>query len=97
MLEMRDTWVPSPGGNPLGAGTAAHCSVLAWTVPWAEGPGGGGGVSVPSTVWFIKCTKTVALNHEDTSDVGDEKPAFSTCPFALLMGDRSDAIRQIRK
>lgn len=37
------------------------------------------------------------LNHEDTSDVGDEKAAFSTCPFALLMGDRSDAIRQIRK
>ena len=39
-------------------------------VPWTEEPGGGGGVSVPSTVWFKRCAKTVVLNHEDTSDVG---------------------------
>ena len=84
-------------GNPLEEGTGTHSSVLAWTIPWTEEAGGGGGVSVPSTVWFKKCAKTVVLNHEDTSDVGDEKAAFRTCPFDLLMGNRSEVIRQICK
>ena len=38
---MQETWVQSLGGeDPLEAGGAAHVSVLAWRIPWREGPGG---------------------------------------------------------
>ena len=33
--------VQSLGGeDPLEEGTATHCSVLAWRIPWTEEPGG---------------------------------------------------------
>ena len=28
------------GEDPLEEGTAIHCSVLAWRIPWTEEPGG---------------------------------------------------------
>ena len=82
----------SPGG---GHGSPLQCSCL--DRPVDRGAWLGWGVSVPSTVWFKRCAKTVVLNHEDTSDVGYDNAAFSTYPFDLLMGHRSDAIRQICK
>ena len=36
-----ETWVRSLGQeNPLEKGTATHSSILAWKIPWTEGPGG---------------------------------------------------------
>ena len=38
---MQDTRVLSLGGeDPLEQGMATHCSILAWTIPWTEEPGG---------------------------------------------------------
>ena len=37
---MQETRVRSMGGeDPLEKGMAAHSSVLAWRIPWTEGPG----------------------------------------------------------
>ena len=37
---MQETWVRSLGGeDPLEKGTATHCSILAWRIPWTEKPG----------------------------------------------------------
>ena len=38
---IRGTWVQSQGQeDPLGKEMAAHSSVLAWSIPWTEEPGG---------------------------------------------------------
>ena len=38
---MRETWVRFLGWeDPLEKGMATHSSILAWTVPWTEEPGG---------------------------------------------------------
>ena len=38
---MQETQVRSLGcEDPLGEGTATHCSILAWRIPWTEEPGG---------------------------------------------------------
>ena len=38
---MWETWVWSLGWeDPLKKGTATHCSILAWRIPWTEEPGG---------------------------------------------------------
>ena len=38
---MQETWVQTLGcKDPLEKGTAAHSSILAWSVPWTEGPDG---------------------------------------------------------
>ena len=38
---MQEPWVRSLGQeDPLKEGMAAHSSVLAWRIPWAEEPGG---------------------------------------------------------
>ena len=38
---MQDTWVRSLGWeDPLEKGMATHFSILAWKIPWTEGPGG---------------------------------------------------------
>ena len=38
---MRETWVWSLGQeDPLEKGMATHSSILAWEIPWTEGPGG---------------------------------------------------------
>ena len=39
---VRETWVPSLGHE---GGMAARSSVLAWRIPWTEGPGGLYGVT----------------------------------------------------
>ena len=37
----KETRVPSPGQeDPLQEGMATHSSILAWRIPWTEGPGG---------------------------------------------------------
>ena len=37
---MQETWVQSLGWeDPLQKGTATHCSILAWRIPWTEEPG----------------------------------------------------------
>ena len=34
---MRETWVRSLGGeDPLEKGTATHCSILTWRIPWTS-------------------------------------------------------------
>ena len=36
-----ETWVQSLGQeNPLEKGMATHFGILAWEIPWTEGPGG---------------------------------------------------------
>ena len=41
MQEVQETWVPFLGQEgPLEKKTATHSSVLAWTIPWTEEPGG---------------------------------------------------------
>ena len=36
---MRETWAQSLGWeDPLEKGTATHCSILAWRIPWPEFP-----------------------------------------------------------
>ena len=38
---MRETWVRSVGQeDPLEKETATHSSILAWSIPWKEEPGG---------------------------------------------------------
>ena len=38
---MRETWLQSLGWeDPLEEGIAAHSSILAWRIPWAEELGG---------------------------------------------------------
>jgi len=38
---LQETWVPSLGQeDPLERGVATHSSILAWRMPWTEGPGG---------------------------------------------------------
>ena len=39
-LAMQETQVQSLGWeDPLEKETATHCSILAWEIPWIEGPG----------------------------------------------------------
>ena len=41
MPALPETWDQSLGwGDPLEEEMAAHCSVLAWRIPWTEEPGG---------------------------------------------------------
>ena len=41
MQEVQETWVPFLGQKgPLEKKMATHSSVLAWTIPWTEEPGG---------------------------------------------------------
>ena len=38
---MREMWVQSLGWeDPLGKEMATHSNILAWEIPWTEGPGG---------------------------------------------------------
>ena len=40
-VAMQETWVRSLGkGDLLEKGMAAHSSILAWSIPWTEQPGG---------------------------------------------------------
>ena len=41
LAAMRETWVQSLDlEDPLKKGIATHSSILAWRIPWTEGPGG---------------------------------------------------------
>ena len=37
---VRDTGSVSGWGRSSGGGHSTHCSILAWSIPWTEGPGG---------------------------------------------------------
>ena len=40
MQETKETWIQSLGReDPLEKGIATHSSILAWRIPWTEGPG----------------------------------------------------------
>ena len=40
MQDTQETRVPSMGWeDPLEKGMATHSSILAWNIPWTEGPG----------------------------------------------------------
>ena len=39
MQKPQETWVQSRV-DPLEEGMAAHSTILAWRIPWTEGPGG---------------------------------------------------------
>ena len=40
LLTMQESWLRSLGQeDPLEEGMATHSSVLAWRIPWTEGPG----------------------------------------------------------
>jgi len=37
---MRETWIQSLGWeDPLEKGMATQCNILAWRIPWTQGPG----------------------------------------------------------
>ena len=41
LCAMPETWVRSLGQeDPLEMGMATHSSILAWEIPWTEGPDG---------------------------------------------------------
>ena len=41
MQEMKETWIQSLGQeNSLEEEMVTHSSILAWKIPWTEGPGG---------------------------------------------------------
>ena len=40
MQETQGTWVFLGWEDPLGEKMATHSSILAWEIPWTEGPGG---------------------------------------------------------
>ena len=41
MQETQETWVQSLGWeDPLEEEMTTHSSILAWEIPWTEGPGG---------------------------------------------------------
>ena len=41
MQKMLETWVQSLGQeDSLEEGMVTHCSILAWRIPWTEGPEG---------------------------------------------------------
>ena len=40
MQEMQEMWVQSLGGeDPLEKEMATHSGILAWEIPWTQGPG----------------------------------------------------------
>ena len=48
--EMQETRIQSPSQeNPLEEETAAHCSTLAWEIPWTQEPGKLHGVAKSQT------------------------------------------------
>ena len=50
---MWETWVLSLGGeDPPEKGTAAHSSILAWRIPWAEEPGRLQALGLESETWL---------------------------------------------
>ena len=36
---IQETWIQSLGQDLLEKGVATHASILAWRMPWTEGPG----------------------------------------------------------
>ena len=41
LLAMQETWIPFLGWeDPLEKAMPTHPSILAWTIPWTEEPGG---------------------------------------------------------
>ena len=41
-----------------GGGMATHSNILAWRIPWTEGPGGLPSMGLQSWTWLSACTRT---------------------------------------
>ena len=51
---MQETWVQSLGWeDPLEKGMATHSRILAWRIPWTEGPGGLQSMESQRTIDYI--------------------------------------------
>ena len=69
-LPMQEMWVWSQGWEDiLVKEMATHCSILAWEIPWTEGPGGLYSLgSIKSQTWVSKETVTI-LNCSAVPDM----------------------------
>ena len=51
---MQETWVQSLGWeDPLEKGMATYSNILAWRIPWTEGPGGLQSMESQRTIDYI--------------------------------------------
>ena len=56
--EPQELWVRFLGQeDPLEEGTATHSSILAWRIPWTEGPGGLQSMGSQSQTWLKRLRK----------------------------------------
>ena len=59
MQEKQEMWVRSLGWeDPLEEGMATHCSILAWRIPWTDGPGGLQSIELQRVKTGLKCLST---------------------------------------
>ena len=86
-----ETWVRSLGQeNPLQEGMVTHSSILAWSIPWTEGPGG-------YSPWRRKeshMTKGLTRRQERTIREEGVKVQRDSHTPALLEGGRPEAATQ---
>ena len=65
---MRETWVWSLGReDPLEKGMATHSSILAWSIPWTEEPGGLQSTRSQSRTWLSDFTFTFFSRYTQSS------------------------------
>ena len=65
--------------DPLEKGLATHSSILAWTIPWTEEPGGG------CSLWSHKesdTTEQLTLSHFHFPSLSDK-----TSPYLVGLGE----------
>ena len=64
---VQETWVRSLGGkDPLEKEMATHSSILAWKIPWTEGPGGWQSVGLKSWTWLSDQAHTCRVTLKDS-------------------------------
>ena len=74
---MEETWVPSLGWEDSPEkGMAAHSSILAWRIPWAEEPG-----ELQSVV--LQRDTTEQLTHTHVSNIAWDILMLKKCVFNL--------------
>ena len=71
---MQDTWVPSLGrADPLEKEMATHSSILAWRIPWTEGPGRLQSMGLQESWMWLK-----RLSSGQFSLIAQSRPCAST-------------------
>ena len=69
---MQETWEMQVRSlvreDPLEEGTATHCSILAWRIPWTEGPGG---LQSIGSHWIRRYWSDLAHTHGVVNLKGD--------------------------